>query len=123
MPKPSEKYIICNQFSKFLILHLIRSTMIDFIYGRLIIPFFLIYFRLAMKLISSTILLTAFLSHTLPEDSVLHDRKIEASDESVSVKRVLKGDEVSLRCQVNTTTCGQYHNVKGLFKIRKGRES
>ena len=69
-----------------------------------------------MALLISTVLLTYFVTRTLPKDSVLYDRQKAASEEAASVTWVLQGSEVSLRCQVNTSRCGQYHNVKGRFR-------
>ena len=68
-----------------------------------------------MTLLISTVLLTTFVTQTLPKDSVLNRQNV-ASDDGVSVTWVLQGSEVSLRCQVNTSRCGQYHNVKERFR-------
>ena len=67
--------------------------------------------RYAMTLLLSTVLLTFCVTQTLPKDSVLYD-----GQRAASVTWVLQGSEVSLRCQVNTSRCGQYHNVKGRFR-------
>ena len=71
--------------------------------------------RCEMTFLISTVLLTAFVTATLPRDSVLYDRKsVDTDDEGVTW--VLQGSEVSLKCRVNTSRCGQYHNVKGRFR-------
>ena len=67
-----------------------------------------------MSLLISTVLLTGFVTRTLPQDSGLYSRQpVVASEEGVRVTWVLQGSGVSLRCEVNTSRCGQYHNVKG----------
>ena len=70
-----------------------------------------------MTLLICTIILTSFVSQTLPKDSsVISDRQRVTSAGEAGVSWVLQGSEVTLRCQVNTSGCGQYHNVKGRFK-------
>ena len=68
-----------------------------------------------MTFLISTVVLIVFVTATLPLDSVLYDRQSVDTDKE-GVTWVLRGSEVSLRCRVNTSTCGQYHNVKGRFK-------
>ena len=70
--------------------------------------------RCDMSFLISTVLLIACVSATLPRDSVLYDRESVDTDNE-GVTWVLQGSEVSLRCQVNTSRCGQYHNVKARF--------
>ena len=80
-------------------------------------------FSCEMTLLILTVLLTTFVSQTLPKDSsVLPDRQRVTSAGDQGVTWVLQGSEVSLRCQVNTSGCGQYHNVKGRFKTLVNKE-